>query len=157
MDRIDLPMPERMAIMHAEMPPGPEKDDFGKVVKENLAQFEKYKKENPDIFPDQVAYSRLSLNEKRLRFLEMDSKLLNRDKADQENYEAVRLAYVSGKLNLAKRQPGQAAIFFGGEFKQGWGALFDRMWKNSVVQWKKETPSGRLWVEEGALNWSSTQ
>lgn len=86
----------------------------------------------------------MSLSEKRVLFMRYQARRIQYCPADLENYHAVIAAYTSGELDLAAKQPGQVAMFFGGRLMTQWG--FVRL--DLVGQWKYDNPKGRMWVEE---------
>lgn len=67
---------------------------------------------------------------------------------DSENIDAAIAAYRDGILNLdQKREPSDAAFFWGGAIKRGWGPI-DEMMEWGPVKWQKENPEGKLFVED---------
>ncbi|RPA72463.1 hypothetical protein BJ508DRAFT_335043 [Ascobolus immersus RN42] len=140
-----------LSLSLSNMPPGEKKDKMEIFVKERWAEYDKYKADNPHLFPDPVLEASMSDADKRVRYLKTWD-LTNRvyQPGDIKNHAAVINAYQTGQLDPSKRQPGEVALFWGGIMKRGWGGL-DEVFEKGPPKWMAENPDGKLWVENVVL------
>ncbi|RPA82581.1 hypothetical protein BJ508DRAFT_325323 [Ascobolus immersus RN42] len=151
LEDLDKPYPQQLKDMIAAAPPGPDRErlqaTLDSVMECRALSEKKYGPCTDDIVRPRPP---MNVNERRIADL---AEMLERGPDDEDacNIRAVLAAYKNGDIDLQKRTSSlQVAVFFGGVMKLGWG--IEDQSKFDPVQWKKENPAGRLWIENGYIN-----